>query len=260
MPIENSVSVAAGSTVVDGYLTQFVAAPGDTFILNGLSFVVERQETSARLILADPWPGEELTDQANWELVRTSPYWQSTVTVNSKITDLIQRLEAGLPFKPDAVGTLEDRAAYDEQEKGFTFLRIDTDPFLLYVKQILRGWRLDAGPGPARQGCGRRGVPAGSGDVRPAVPQDRRRGLDCRDERRSRCLRRSYTVSHAEQSAQAAALSATASEEFGRPVAPVGQCQCAERAGERRQRDPGQGLRGCREAVRDGERAERCSL
>ena len=63
MPIRNSVSVTAGSTVVDGYLTQFVAAPGDTFILNGLSFVVERQESSARMILADPWPGEELTDQ-----------------------------------------------------------------------------------------------------------------------------------------------------------------------------------------------------
>ena len=94
MPIENSVSVTAGSTVVDGYLTQFVAAPGDTFILNGLSFVVERQESSARMILADPWPGEALEDQPNWELVRTSPYWQSTVTVNSKITDLIQRLEA----------------------------------------------------------------------------------------------------------------------------------------------------------------------
>ena len=118
MPIENSVSVTAGSTVVDGYLTQFVAAPGDTFILNGLSFVVERQETSARLILADPWPGEELTDQANWELVRTSPYWQSTVTVNSKITDLIQRLEAGLPFKPDAVGTLRIARPTTSRRKG----------------------------------------------------------------------------------------------------------------------------------------------
>ncbi|WP_048710785.1 tail fiber domain-containing protein [Microvirga massiliensis] len=134
MPIENSVSVTAGSRTVTGFHTQFVALEGDTFNLNGVSVPIDKVVSSAELMLAYGWPAETATDQTAFVLMKTSPYWSSNVTTNALVQELIKRIREGLPFKPDAFGSLADRAAFDNQKRGFTFLQIDTNPFLISAK------------------------------------------------------------------------------------------------------------------------------
>lgn len=155
MPLENSVSVEAGSTRVDGYLTQFVAAEGDTLIINGISALVQRRDSTSQITLKRPWPGPPVVESTNWDLVKTGPSWSSTVQVNTKITQLIERLEAGGVLKPDRAGPLSERDQYNDQGEGFLFLRTDVNPFLMHVK---------TGPGPTDWSAGQRiqGDPAQS--------------------------------------------------------------------------------------------------
>jgi hypothetical protein len=135
MPVDNSVAVTAASPTVTGYLTQFIGVEGDLFNLNGLTVPILSVNSTAELTLLYPWPGATLTDQTGWDIEAIAPYWHSTITLNDTVQELLDRIRAGLPFKPDAAGTLAGRAAYDNQYQGFTYFRTDANPFLLYVKQ-----------------------------------------------------------------------------------------------------------------------------
>src|SRR5687767_7865807 len=109
----NSITVAAGDLEVSGNLTHFVAAGGDLFVANGTVAIVEGALSTSRIRLRYPWPGGNLTDFTQWEILPTGPYWSSTVTTNRKVTELIQRLEGGLPLKPDRAGPIAERAQYN---------------------------------------------------------------------------------------------------------------------------------------------------
>lgn len=43
--------------------------------------------------------------------------------------------QTGVGFQPDAIGTLAQRDAYDDEDQNFLFLRTDAQPFELYIKQ-----------------------------------------------------------------------------------------------------------------------------
>lgn len=157
----NSVAVAAGSKLVEGHLVQFVALEGDQLVVAGYTGVV-KAATSGAIELIHPWAGPTLVDRTDWHLSRTGPGWASVVTTNQRLVELITKIDAGLPFKPDATGTFAQRAQYDGQAQGFSFLRTDVDPFVLYVK---------AGPGPGSwsQGValsGRQGDPGPGSEFR----------------------------------------------------------------------------------------------
>lgn len=92
MPLANTVTVTAGSTFVDGYLTSFVAAEGDLLIVGGLTAAIESQESTTRLILKQPWPGATATDQA-FVILPVGQYWRSPVTTNRLVTDLLTKIE-----------------------------------------------------------------------------------------------------------------------------------------------------------------------
>lgn len=167
MPVENSISVTAGTSAVAGHLTHFVAAPGDTLVLNGLAAEILRQDSSSQLTLKKPWPGQTLSDQTNWSILRTAPYWSSNIAVAARIIELISRIESGLPLRPDAFGTYADRASYDGRPKGFLFLQTDANPFVIYAKRTdtAGDWT------PAQQLKGSPGEPGPQGTQGPQGPE-----------------------------------------------------------------------------------------
>jgi hypothetical protein len=144
---DNSITVATGDYKVNGNLTNFVAAAGDLLVANGVTAIIEGALSTSQLQLRFPWPGPPLTDYTNWDILPTGPYWSSAVTTNRKVTELIQRLEGGLPLKPDRAGPISERSQYNSQSEGFLFLQTDIYPFLLYVK---------TGPGPEDWSAGQR--------------------------------------------------------------------------------------------------------
>lgn len=145
MPIDNSITVTSNSVTVTGYLTSFVATEGDLLIANGLSAEILQQDNSAKLTLKQPWPGPTAIEVTNWRIMKTAPYWHSTLAVAQRIIDLIQRLQAGMPFKVDAFGALTGRVQYNDQDRGFTYLATDVRPMQLFIKQSVTAGDWTAG-------------------------------------------------------------------------------------------------------------------
>ncbi|GLS45170.1 hypothetical protein [Methylobacterium brachythecii] len=129
----NSVAVTAGSPVVTGTLTSFVAAEYDIFILDGVVGVVDSRQSPTQITLKNPWAGPSQSAQLDWVIVNTGPYWSASKTTNAQLNELLRKWEAG-PFKWDATGTLAGRAAYNNQDAGFSYLAADITPFLFFIK------------------------------------------------------------------------------------------------------------------------------
>ncbi|BAQ44411.1 hypothetical protein [Methylobacterium aquaticum] len=127
------VSVTTGSPVVSGSLTSFVAAEGDQFILRGLTVVIAQVVSPSKILLKQDWVGPSISGASDWDISLTGPYWQSQVTTNKRISDLLTKFEAG-PVKWDQAGTMAGRNQYDDQPAGFTYLSVDPMPFRIYTK------------------------------------------------------------------------------------------------------------------------------
>lgn len=133
----NTVSVTAGSAVVTGDVTSFVAAEGDLFCLAGLAMPIASRQSTSQLTLRHPWPGATLAGRADYDILPTGPYWQSSVTTNKLVTDLLTKIDSGLPLKADATGSLAGRAAYDNQPAGFIYFDTESNGgmWTAYVKR-----------------------------------------------------------------------------------------------------------------------------
>ncbi len=131
-----TISLAAGGLAVTGALTAFLSQvkPGDTLIKGPTWAVIATVDSNTSLTLEKPWPGPMLTDEVDYQILRTGVGWHSAVEINARLTAIIAAIEAGRGFQPDATGTLAERAAYDTADKDLIFLRTDVTPFELYVK------------------------------------------------------------------------------------------------------------------------------
>lgn len=131
-----TISLAAGGLAVTGVLTAFMSQvkPGDTLIKGATWAVIATVDSNTSSMLAMPWPGPMLTDEADYQILRTGVGWHSAVEINARLTAIIAAIEAGRGFQPDVTGTLADRALNDAAPKGFIFCRTDVTPFELYVK------------------------------------------------------------------------------------------------------------------------------
>lgn len=130
-----SISLAAGGTNVLGTLTAFLSQvkPGDTLMKGNGFAVIETVPSNTSLTLATPWNGVMLTDEADYRILRTGVGWRSAAEINTRLTAIVAALEAGIGFKPDATGTLADRALNNAAAKGFIFVRTDVVPFQIYI-------------------------------------------------------------------------------------------------------------------------------
>lgn len=166
-----SISVAAGGSAVTGALTAFLSQvkPGDTLLKGNGFAVIETVPSNTSLTLALPWNGTMLTNEADYRILRTGVGWHSVVEVNTRLTAIVAAIEAGLGFKPDATGTLADRATNNAAAKGFIFVRTDVVPFQIYIKASATSgdW---AGPTSMQGNAGLPGAPgATTADVLAAL-------------------------------------------------------------------------------------------
>ncbi|MFC4172626.1 hypothetical protein ACFOYU_11235 [Microvirga sp. GCM10011540] len=156
-----AVSVTAGDVRVFGTLTIFrsQAADGDIFAHAGYIGIISEIVSNTELRLLHPWEGPDAVQSSDYGIVHVGNRWLSNVTVNEQLTSIIQKIEAGIGFKPDASGTLAERSNFDTASKNFIFMRTDSNPFLIYVKN-------SASPGDWSQGTsftGPAGPPGGPG-------------------------------------------------------------------------------------------------
>lgn len=166
-----SISVAAGGLAVAGTLTAFLSQvkPGDT-LMKGNGFAsIEAVPSNTSLTLEMPWNGTMLSNEADYRILRTGLGWRSAVEINTRLTAIVAAMEAGIGFKPDATGSLADRAANNAAAKGFIFVRTDVVPFQIYIKASAASgdW---AGPTSMQGNPGTPGAPgATTADVLAAL-------------------------------------------------------------------------------------------
>jgi len=166
-----SISVAAGGLAVLGTLTAFLSQvkPGDTLLKGNGFAVIDAVPSNTSLTLATPWNGTMLTDEPDYRILRTGVGWHSAVEINARLTAIVAALEAGVGMKPDATGTLTDRALNNAAAKGFIFVRTDVVPFQIYIKASATSgdW---AGPTSMQGSPGAPGTPgATTADVLAAL-------------------------------------------------------------------------------------------
>lgn len=126
-----TASVATGSKIVTGANTFWKGrvSPGDLFGSHqGLGIRIVDVE-DGQLTLAHDWPGRPQTASLyEIQLVPDSVRAQETTRL------LLEKMQQGMFLEPDAFGSLAGRAQYNDEAEGFTYLRTDVNPFLLYVK------------------------------------------------------------------------------------------------------------------------------
>lgn len=134
MPDPNTISVELGSVFVIGSGTAFVAAENDTLMVEGDAVPIDVCLSLFRIRLKQPWakPTKANIPSENWDIVRTGPYWNSSISTNIQLAELLRKFEAG-PFKWDASGPLSERGLYNDQKKDFVFLATG-DPLKFYIK------------------------------------------------------------------------------------------------------------------------------
>lgn len=133
MPVENSVIVESGSAIVTGYLTSFIAAEGDLFVLGTAAIPIASADSTTQITLKWPWPGANDDDRTDFYILKTGAFWHDNVNTLLKVNELIKKIDLGLPFTINDAGTLAERSRDNAQPPGFTFLATDF-PARLYVK------------------------------------------------------------------------------------------------------------------------------
>jgi len=133
-----TASVASDSTSVVGSGTNWLGLvkPDDVFRKAGLSVRIASVEGSGALTLAEPWPGDTLTN-AGYEIAITydGPEFQLRMR---QVAEMVTELTAqGVRF--DAFGEFSARVTYDDRPAGYVYLSVDGDgdtntTWTLYIK------------------------------------------------------------------------------------------------------------------------------
>ena len=127
------VSIAAGSRTLTGSGAAWLLAglrEGDTLFLNGYAIPIVSIEANGSATLAYDWPGADVVD-APYRLRYQPDLSRMAAKVQTLIDGLDERKgdkgDPGANFSPDAIGTFAERAAFDAQAEGFSFLSTDGD-------------------------------------------------------------------------------------------------------------------------------------
>lgn len=122
---------------VTGSGTAFLAnvKPGDTLVINGVVGVVEAVLSNTSILLADDWSGAGVVNSSDFAFVRTGLEWSRVRELNATLSTLIERLDSGTPFRPQAwISNVSELISFSARDPGFIVGRVDTDPFQIAVK------------------------------------------------------------------------------------------------------------------------------
>lgn len=169
-----TVQVTAGSTVVRGNGTAWLLAlvNGGLFCCQDFSAPIASVVSDAELLLDIPFVGTS-TGAAPYSIFRETSAAADVIEANDRLAEMVRRMNAGSFLQPDATGTLAERAAYNNEDQGFIFIRTDVDPFLVYIKTSNASGAWSSGT-PLVGPSGERGLPGqnglnGIGDAYDAV-------------------------------------------------------------------------------------------
>jgi hypothetical protein len=135
-----TVTVDTGSKLLSGAGTAWdlaLIAGGlieiDGAGIGGVSIASVESETAATL--AFNWPGPPLVN-VNYRIWPVVAQAADAIEANAHLVDIARKLRAGmLAIRPNANGTLAQRAAYDDEPPPFFFLRDgDASPPVMYSK------------------------------------------------------------------------------------------------------------------------------
>lgn len=124
--IAGTVSLVKGSIDGLGLNTAFKVSnvqPGDMFNSSGLVGVIATIDDDTHFTLMQPWPGDTGSDLP-YMIVRDGG-GIAIVSNETRLEEIIRKIEAGLFLVPGDEGTLAERDAYDTEGAGFLYVVTD---------------------------------------------------------------------------------------------------------------------------------------
>lgn len=131
--VTGTITLTAGqvafTTVGTNMLTR-QHLPGDTIRRAGFSLIIDEITGENTGTLVEPCPA----DAAGIDVPVRIRFQADGSRIAAQTRNLLDLLDSNAFFQYDASGPLSERALYDTAPKGFSFLRIDTNPAQLYIK------------------------------------------------------------------------------------------------------------------------------
>lgn len=129
----NQVRATLGSRALEGYITTFIAAPGDLVLIGSDCVPVASVESTVGLTFQWPWPKPNTGWRSDFSILKTGAYWLDPPVNLDWIKAITGRMLSAMPFNVAASGSLADRDKYNTQGASFGFMSTESPP-KLYVK------------------------------------------------------------------------------------------------------------------------------
>lgn len=129
-----TISVDANSTSVTGSGTNWLltVSPGDMLKVGQGFEIIESVESNTQLTLVATWSYGAVVDGSYY--ISQMGVNHDTITTNRLLREYTEKLKSGTLFKPEASGSLAERADYNDEGKGFFYLQADVAPNLVFTK------------------------------------------------------------------------------------------------------------------------------
>src|SRR5918993_3246681 len=121
-----TVAVTNGNATVTGTGTSFIADPGDLLVVNGTSAVILTRNSATSITLETVWPGTTAGAATNWGIARLGTAARQTVTVNNKVSSLLDLIAptAGGSFTNNVTMTVAGNALFSIFGSAAAFVRM----------------------------------------------------------------------------------------------------------------------------------------
>ena len=122
-----TVAVTNGSATATGALTNWlttVRAGDELQIAAPLRYVIASVDSDTQITLHDAYAGSTASGSA-YKIFRKGELARDFLSARERLDDLAVQFENGVVFRPDAIGTFNDRALYDDE-----WLNNDGKPFI----------------------------------------------------------------------------------------------------------------------------------
>lgn len=163
-----SVTLTKGSNVVTGKGTTFsqLAEISDGFISHdGQLYEVVNIVSDTQLTLGENYKGDSGGNLAYAILPLRGGFNRATLEFQKILSEFGNILSAGLTIKPNASGTTADKALFDQEQAGFTFLDVTAGKFFVKLSSADKDWSEGM-----TVGGGAKGSPGPEGPAGPPVP------------------------------------------------------------------------------------------